>query len=367
MQAGDLIDERYHLLSRRQTAWLAADRLSGRQCLIKPKASFTDPRVAAWLGQVWHSGLPRLLGELDGSGHEPCFIFEYLAGRTLDELASENQGRITLKRLMPLLVQAARILAFMHQQNEVCILHLDIKPENLLLNEQDQISLIDFGAARLMTSGPSDTTEGQAQNPVDRLALTPDYAAPELLAGYPGPGCDLYALGLTALHLLTGLPPSACRSRPLPELVKDLPGGLQRLIGSLLHTDAAIRSCHASELAAGLSAELKAELDLADHEDRREKSTAASVAEQTAALKQPAAVHDSPADLPSECPTDNQPSIDNQPDSETGRQYGPAADLAKAPVLCVWDGAELGCELAAVVAADYHSQILVIDTDLLNP
>ncbi len=304
MEIGDVLDNRYLLVSKLQTAWLATDQREGQHCLVRQAADFIDPAVAAWLGEVRHPGLPRLLNVLADAGMT-CYVFEYLEGTSLSQLAAASGGKLPASELLPAISQAARILSFLHQQNGKTVLHLDIKPDHVLLDERGQVSLIDFGAARVMRTGQDEDSSVS-----DRIALTPDYAAPELLYGHPEPGSDIYALGLTLLQLLTGLPPASCRSMALPELMPDFPTALQRLMGRCLQTNLTIRYTQADELASDLEALHFAPTQLAIRPEIEERSLSA-------------------------------------------------------PLLCVWDGAEFGCELAAVMAKT--QRVLVIDADLLNP
>lgn len=317
MQTGTIIGNRYQLTQPLQSAWLARNSASGQLCLLKAQGSFVEPEIADWLGRVWHAGLPRLLDRIDCPDHGMFFVFEYLSGRPLAEIAAAGGGRLELQRLLPLMIQAARILAFLHQQGEQPVLHLDIKPDNLIVSEQSELYLIDFGAA--IFCRPPENPPGGSSLPDRReaLACTMDYAAPEHLAGQPGPGSDLFSLGLTLLHLLTGLPPGVCRSQPLKELLPGLPAGLHRLVSRCLNTDPAMRHASAGELAGDL--------------------------QQILDCPEP------PAEQPVTRPEPVLPS---------------PAGLA-APLVCIWGNADFGCELAAVYAES--RQVLVVDADLLNP
>ncbi len=317
MQAGELIGQRYQLTKQLQTAWQAIDQASGQLCVLKPESSFIDPAVAIWLGQTWHAGLPRLLNQITGPKLENYFVFEYLAGQPISSLPDQRNGCLPLSRLLPLMIQASRILAFLHHLDGQMVLHLDIKTDHLIVNDDGELSLIDFGAARMIDVNPAVIAAGPDKSPA---ALTPGYAAPEQLAGHPAPGSDIFALGVVMLNLLTGVPPAMCRSQPLRDLLPDYQGGMQRLISRCLHADSALRYANADELTCDLI---------------REKTSGLLELNQA-------------ANLSNECSFDT---------ADTG--------LLHAPLLCIWDGADFGCELAAVYAKQRH--VLVIDADLLNP
>lgn len=204
--------------------------------LIRRADDFADLAVAEWLGQVWHAGLPRMLEKLQNPDGETCFVFEYLEGKPLNSLVAETGRKLPLERLLPLISQTARILAFMHQEGELPVLHLDVKPDHILVDEQGSAKLIDFGASLISQIKPAEEVDNHKM----QIALTPDYAAPEISAGKPCPGSDLFSLGLTLLQLATGQSPVSCRSRPLPELMTEMPVGLQRLIDHKHHRGQAL-------------------------------------------------------------------------------------------------------------------------------
>jgi hypothetical protein len=323
MQTGDLINSRYRITQAVRTAWLAEDTVGGRLCLIRQADDFIDPAIALWLGRIWHPGLPRLLESLETFDKGTLLVFEYREGVSLSSLAQANGGRLTADQALPAFSQLARILAFLHHQGENPILHLDIKPEHILLDDQGQVCLIDFGAAIQDRSAYRRADSATCPDREARRALTPDYAAPEQIAGQPCPGSDIFALGISLLQLLTGQTPSACRSRSLPELGAGLSAALQRLIGRCLHSDPALRYGDAEELACDLEAVLA---DTSSPELITGRSEVS--------LMLPLPVETAAAPLP-------------------------------APVVCVWDGAEFGCEMAAALSEG--RQVLVIDADLLNP
>lgn len=283
--------------------------------VIKPARSFVDQRVAERLALLWHPGLPRCLGSLHSeSGLH--YVFEYLPGQSLDQLMTE-EGRI--KDQLAWMIQWARALDFLHQQDEAPLLHLDLKPANLVVDSRGRAGIIDFGAARIMDKKTTLPGSGLER------ALTFNYAAPEQLAGKPCPASDIFSLGLVLLELLTGQDPEKCRSRPLGELVSGQPARLQMLIGRCLHTDPVQRFAQAAELAAELELLL------------------AQINELQAGQGKPAGLHE-----------------------ELVPVIGQERNLPAA-LVCAWAGPEFACELAAVMGQEKSRSVLVIDADLLNP
>ncbi|MEA4888791.1 MAG: hypothetical protein VB070_04945 [Clostridiaceae bacterium] len=367
MQIGDRVASYYQLVDFIKTTWLVKDIRNGVLGLLKPADCFIDPQIPAWLNKIRHPGLPRCLVQNIDLENVIYNLFEYLPGKSLDILANEHHGILAADILLPAMTAYAGILGFLHRQDDWTVLHLDIKPCNLILNEQGQAGLIDFGAAMLCNDRQAaipDIASGQPKigsggdNPLcqsdglslNRRALTPDYAAPELLAGRPCSGSDIYALGLTMLVLLTGFPPAECRSRPLPELMSDIDHDLSRILGRCLHTDLQLRYTQAEELAYDLNAVWHrtpaARVSKTENSEKNEKplhENALPPVELSGPQKQPEDAAEGPV-----------PAVS-----------APKIRISSAPFMTIWDGPECGCELAGVLAAD--QDVIVIDANLLNP
>ncbi|MBI4616566.1 MAG: serine/threonine protein kinase [Planctomycetes bacterium] len=142
-------------------------------------------------------GVPkaRAWGMVDGI---PYFTMDYVAGEPLTDVVLKE--RLSWKEGVELLARAARILDAVH---ETGVVHGDVKPGNILVDEARNVYLIDFGASSKLGERPLPEEE-------EFIVGTPTYLSPELISGGPGRRSrrsDIYALGVILYDLLTGRVP----------------------------------------------------------------------------------------------------------------------------------------------------------------
>lgn len=151
----------------------------------------------------------------------PCLVMEKINGQTLAEILVAHPQGCPAQWVFNWLEQATDILWELHRKN---IIHRDIKPSNLMLRENGQLVMIDFGGAKQIdptwqnyTASPLNTSANNSINshrPAEKIdkastrLFSPGYSPPEQMRGKEvGPYTDFYALGRTLIHLLTGKPP----------------------------------------------------------------------------------------------------------------------------------------------------------------
>src|SRR6059058_2763453 len=137
------------------------------------------------------------VGERDGSCY---FSMKLVEGGQLDEVVKREP--ITIRRAVELIAKVARIVHYAHEHH---ILHRDIKPGNILLDQKGEPHLTDFGLARLVE------TESTVTRTMEVLG-TPSYMAPEQAVGNNArisSATDVYGVGAVLYQLLTGQPPFA--------------------------------------------------------------------------------------------------------------------------------------------------------------
>ena len=238
---------------------LALERVVAVKCL--PATSADDPvavarfeREALAAAALPH---PNIVTVFDAGrdGVERFIVMECVGGRSLDRILSET-GAFEWRLAVAVGRQVASALAAAHQAG---IVHRDIKPGNVMLDDAGTVKVLDFGIVRLdqgATLTQTATVLGSAQ-----------YLAPELAHGAEADArSDIYALGCVLYELLTGGPPfqgdqpaavlaqhMSASPRPVCELVPAVPVGLSELVARLLAKDPARRPADAAELEAELA------------------------------------------------------------------------------------------------------------------
>jgi len=156
-------------------------------------------REAEAAASLDHSGIVPIyeVGERDGSCY---FSMKLIEGGQLDDVSKHEP--ISIRRAVELIAKVARTVHYAHEHS---ILHRDIKPGNILLDQKGEPHLTDFGLARLVES------ESTVTRTMEVLG-TPSYMAPEQAVGNNsavGTASDVYGLGAVLYQLLTGHPPFA--------------------------------------------------------------------------------------------------------------------------------------------------------------
>ena len=148
------------------------------------------------LAQLQHPNIAHLI---DGGAlptGEPYFAMEYVEGENI--LYYCDRHNLTIQQRLELFKHVCEAVAYAHRQ---LVLHRDIKPSNILVTNQEQVKLLDFGIAKLLHQGTADKELTQQQ----QYMMTPEYASPEQVLGETmGVSSDVYQLGLLLYQLLTG-------------------------------------------------------------------------------------------------------------------------------------------------------------------
>src|SRR6202161_2172710 len=205
--------------------------------------------------KISHKNILRIhdLGEVNGM---KFITMAYVEGQDLYQIMKDNP-KLPLERVLKFATQLAGALAAAHTEN---VVHRDLKPQNILLDKNDQVYISDFGLAKSFAEGAVGMTQTGA------FLGTPRYMSPEQVEGKPTDGrSDLYAYGLILYEMVTGEVPFTGEStlkvmyqriqeKPKsPKLINvDLPNWLVRIIMRCLEKDAADRYQSAYEILADL-------------------------------------------------------------------------------------------------------------------
>ncbi|MBY0455880.1 MAG: serine/threonine protein kinase, partial [Gemmataceae bacterium] len=182
-------------------------------------------------------------------------VLEYIDGETLDRTLTAC-GRLPVGQAVGYAVQVAAGLQHAHDKG---VAHRDIKPANLLVGRNGIVKILDLGLAEFFEDS------GTGLSHASGVLGTADYSAPEQLRGDPADHrADIYNLGATLYHLLTGRPPFvgttaakmlAHQMAPPPpahELCADVPAGLAAVVGAMLAKHPAERPQTAAEVVQAL-------------------------------------------------------------------------------------------------------------------
>ncbi len=199
--------------------------------------------------------------ELGAIENRPYIAMQFVEGRTLaDRIGKAGQKKLPLNKALEAMRDVARALEYAHAQG---VLHRDLKPQNIIIDALDRPHLLDFGLAQLRDSGTKLTATGATLG-------TPAYMPPEQTGGErTDERSDVYSLGATLYHVLTGRPPfegatplnimaAVLRQPPSPpsRLNPRAAGDLDTITLRCLEKDPARRYPSAAELASDLDRHL---------------------------------------------------------------------------------------------------------------
>lgn len=210
-EIGTVIDGKYEILKEigrggMSIVYLAMDKRLNKQWAVKEirkKGSGKNDEIvvnsllaeANMMKKLDHPALPRIVDIID-NGITIYVVMDYIEGESLDKILNEY-GAQPEDMVVGWAKQLCDALSYLHSQKP-SIIYRDMKPANVMLKPEGNIKIIDFGIAR----------EYKEQNLADTTVLgTKGYAPPEQYSGQTDPRSDIFALGMTMHHLLTGVDP----------------------------------------------------------------------------------------------------------------------------------------------------------------
>lgn len=258
--AGDVIDGKYEILKMigaggMSKVYLAMDKRLNKQWAVKEitkRSRDMNNEVviqsaiaeANMIKKLDHPALPRIVDIIE-NGDMIFVIMDYIEGETLGNVL-KAEGPQPQELVVEWALQLCEVLDYLHTRNP-SIIYRDMKPDNIMLKPDGNIKLIDFGIAREYKEHKSSDTIGLG---------TRGYAAPEQFGGQAQTDArtDIYCLGMTLHHLLTGKNPSEppYETYPIRHWDPQLSTGLEVVVQQCIHLDPDKRYQSCAELAYAL-------------------------------------------------------------------------------------------------------------------
>lgn len=252
---GELIADRYrylHMLGKggMGEVFLVEDiRITDKQWAIKrlPLQNNTEIDLLVErniMKNLNHPALPRIIDFIDKD--DALFIvMDYVDGVSLDRILQE-ENHIPAALAIEWAKQICEVFIYLHESQSNPIIYRDMKPSNIMVLPDKTVNIIDFGIAR----------EYKEEAATDTQYLgTKGYAAPEqsTVGKQTDERSDIYSLGVTLYHLLTGIAPQRLVAfKPIRELNEEIPEGLEVILEKMLQPDPDHRYQSARELLTAL-------------------------------------------------------------------------------------------------------------------
>lgn len=237
LEIGSLVDGKYKILNKigqggMSVVYLAMNERANKQWAIKEvrKDGVQNFEVVKqgliaeteMLKKLSHPNLPSIIDVIDGDGTF-LIVMDYIEGRHLESVVKEY-GAQSQEDVIEWAKQLCDVLSYLHSRKPP-IIYRDMKPSNVMLKPDGKVMLIDFGTAR----------EFKENSVADTTCLgTQGYAAPEQYGGHGQTDArtDIYCLGATLYHLLTGHNPSEppYEMYPIRYWNPELSSGLEEII-----------------------------------------------------------------------------------------------------------------------------------------
>lgn len=187
-------------------------------------------REANILATLSHPAIPRIYDYFT-QNERSYLILEFIHGKDLETSLSENPGALTEDQVIAWAIELCDVLQYLHTHKPEPIIFRDMKPSNVMINQHNHVVLIDFGIAKHFQQGEKGTMIG-----------TEGYSPPEQYRGEATVLADIYALGATLHHLLTGRdprlePPFSFGERPIRQINPQISSDLDEVIITSLQYD----------------------------------------------------------------------------------------------------------------------------------
>jgi serine/threonine-protein kinase len=237
LEPGTVLYQRYRIIGLIGSGGMGAvyladdNRLEGRRCAVKETRPLPDPsghaaqamrdqfhREASILARLDHPNLPKV-SDYFSEDDRDYLVMDFIPGPDLHQMTADARSHDRFLDEATVLAWADQLcdaLSYLHHQKPP-VLHRDVKPANIKLTAEGRVKLVDFGLVKPLD--PDDPKTLTNLRGVGSLPYTPiEQYVDEM--GHTDPRSDLYGLGATLYHLLTGQEPPSAQSRFLnPDLL----------------------------------------------------------------------------------------------------------------------------------------------------
>jgi outer membrane protein assembly factor BamB len=187
-------------------------------------------REANILAELSHPAIPKIY-DYFSSKDRAYLVMEYINGRDLEAIVNSMPDFVPLDMVVKWASELCDVLNYLHTHQPEPIIFRDVKPSNIMIDQQGKVRLIDFGIAKSFQSNQKGTMIG-----------TEGYSPPEQYRGEASPAGDIYAVGATLHHILTRRdprlePPFSFSERPVRQSNPKVPSEFEAIVNRALSYD----------------------------------------------------------------------------------------------------------------------------------
>jgi len=188
-------------------------------------------REANLLATLNHAAIPKI-HDYFTIGRRWYLVMQYIQGQNLESILDATENLLPVQQTVIWAIELCDVLYYLHSHKPEPIVFRDMKPANIMVTPENRVVLVDFGIAKEFELGEKGTMIG-----------TEGYSPPEQYRGEASPQVDIYALGATLHHILTGIDPRdeapfTFSERPIKQLNPDVPVELENIVDSALQYNA---------------------------------------------------------------------------------------------------------------------------------
>jgi serine/threonine protein kinase len=184
-------------------------------------------REANLLATLHHPSIPRIYDYFSVESRS-YLVLEFIHGKDMEAIINEAKGFLLEEQLLNWAIELCDVLDYLHKHKPDPIIFRDMKPSNVMINNNGDVMLVDFGIAKTFQTGIKGTMIG-----------TEGYSPPEQYRGEASPAADIYALGATLHHALTRRdprlePPFSFAERPIRRINPSVSAEMEAVINTAL-------------------------------------------------------------------------------------------------------------------------------------